>query len=538
MLDVAIVGGGISGLALARRFNQRGGSFEIFEARDRIGGRIYSVPGRSGGGLDLGAGWFWPETQPLAAMLIKELELASYPQHDEGAVLHLREADKRAERIEDQRLYDGARRLHGGMSMLVDAVARDLPSGVVKLKHRLMRLCDRGDYVELTFDVDGSPTDVSAKQVALALPPRLLRETVGFSPPLDEATDRALQRAETWMAAQAKVVIEVAAPFWRARGLSGSAYVTHEQAILGEIFDACDLSTGLVAIGGFLALGPDLRDSFSAGMPILMASQLGAVFGAEVESLTTHYRDWAHEPLTCSAADRKGEPSDQAADVANPMLRRALWDKKLYFAGSETAARNAGYIEGALDASRRVDRALAALALRQAPEGDAADHSYEGLPLNEASLARFGRWVDLQSDAVFEDYRRRLNRALASRQRDSLTQLAILGAMEQIFQQALDILARLPFDLAPVAVERGRIELMPLVQRPFADLMQTIMDDVVAFNQTSCALSNFPDEHRPSREYKAAIMQDIAAAWREFSLSANRLLLQKKSEHQAQEKTI
>lgn len=78
---------------------------------------------------------------------------------------------------------------------------------------------------------------------------------------------------------------------------------------------------------------------------------------------------------------------------------------------------------------------------------------------------------------------------------------------------------------------------MPLVQKPFGDLMQTIMDDVVAFNQTSCALSNFPAEHRPSGEYKTAIMQDIAAAWREFSLSANRLLLQKKAEQQAQEKT-
>ena len=110
--------------------------------------------------------------------------------------------------------------------------------------------------------------------------------------------------------------------------------------------------------------------------------------------------------------------------------------------------------------------------------------------------------------------------------------------MEQIFLQALDLLAKLPFDLTSVAVERGRVELMPLVQKPFGDLMQTIMDDVVAFNQTSCALSNFPEEHRPSREYKAAIMQDIAAAWREFCLSANRLLLQKKSEQQAQEKTI
>jgi monoamine oxidase len=78
---------------------------EIFEARDRIGGRIFTMPGRSGGGLDLGAGWYWPETQPLVAALIEEMGLSSYAQHDEGGVLHLREADKKAERIDDKRLY-------------------------------------------------------------------------------------------------------------------------------------------------------------------------------------------------------------------------------------------------------------------------------------------------------------------------------------------------------------------------------------------------------------------------------------------------
>ena len=65
------------------------------------------------------------------------------------------------------------------------------------------------------------------------------------------------------------------------------------------------------------------------------------------------------------------------------------------------------------------------------------------------------------------------------------------------------------------------------VQQPFGELMQSLMDDVIAFNRTSCALSNFPDEHRLSEEYKQVILRDIAAAWQAFSLAANRLLLAK-----------
>jgi len=69
--------------------------------------------------------------------------------------------------------------------------------------------------------------------------------------------------------------------------------------------------------------------------------------------------------------------------------------------------------------------------------------------------------------------------------------------------------------------------MMPDVQAPFRDFMQSLVDDVIAFNRTSCALSNFPDEHHPSKEYMQTILRDIAAAWQEFSLAANRVLLSK-----------
>ena len=535
MLDVAIVGAGLSGLALARKLHQRDRDFAVFEARERLGGRILSVQRGVAGGLDLGAGWFWPETQPLISSLIKELDLPHYPQHDDGVVLHLRDADKRAEQIEDKRLYEGARRLRGGMGALVQAIAAELPAAAMRLRHALSSLRDCGDHIQLGFIVDGRPLEISARRVILALPPRLLRETISFTPPLDEATDLAMLGAETWMAAQAKVAMEYSTPFWRDQGLSGSAFVTHEQATIGEIFDACDPDAKLVALGGFLAFDAQLREQFAVGLPMLLSSQISAVFGRDVEPSQIHLQDWATEAHTCSAADRSGREADSTGDVASPMLRRSLWDKKLYLGGSETAARNAGYLEGALDAARRVERALAALDTRKQQASASAVDPYADLPVNEASLARYSAWVDAQADAVVEDYRRRLNRALAAQQRENLTQVAVLGAMENVFQQALKLLESLPFEMESVAVERGRASLTPALQKPFGDLMQTVIDDVIAFNQTSCALSNFPGEHHLSKDYIQVIMQDIAAAWREFSLSANRLLLEKKSRQHMQE---
>jgi monoamine oxidase len=532
MLDVAIIGGGLCGLALARKLHKRGRRVELFEARDRLGGRIFTVAAGDSGGLDLGPTWFWPKTQPLISHLVKELGLRDFAQHDEGAVLHLREAEKSAERISDKQLYDDARRLHGGMATLVETLAAAAPPDTVHLGHELVSLRDCGDHVMLAFKTGEEPLEIAASRVVLAAPPRLMRETVSFTPALDEATDQAMLGAETWMATQAKVALEYGEAFWREQNLSGSAFVTHEQAVIGEIFDACDLAAGLHALAGFLALDAELRDAFGVGLPMLLESQICNVFGRNVEPLRMHYQDWAKERLTCSAADRAQHGGDGSGDVANPLLRRVMWDKKLYLGGSETAARNAGYLEGALDAARRIERALVSLEAKKATSDDGL---FDNMPVNEASLARFAAWVDARTDEVFENYRRRLNRALASQERDNLTQVAVIGAIEEVFQQALRQLATLPFEMDNVAIERGRAALTPRIQEPFGDLLQSIMDDVVAFNQTSCALSNFPGEHNLSQDYVRAIMRDIAAAWREFSLMANGLLLAKRRDGQRRE---
>ena len=56
-VETAIIGGGAAGLAAARRLHDAGVRCLIVEARQRLGGRAYTLTDPSGFAIDLGCGW-------------------------------------------------------------------------------------------------------------------------------------------------------------------------------------------------------------------------------------------------------------------------------------------------------------------------------------------------------------------------------------------------------------------------------------------------------------------------------------------------
>merc|ERR1711931_370690 len=65
MVDVIIIGAGLTGLTLANLLIQDGRSVVVLEARDRIGGRIHTHKTSDGAEVEMGATWYFPHFSNL-----------------------------------------------------------------------------------------------------------------------------------------------------------------------------------------------------------------------------------------------------------------------------------------------------------------------------------------------------------------------------------------------------------------------------------------------------------------------------------------
>lgn len=336
--EIAIIGGGLAGLALAQHLHHAGRSFHLFEARDRFGGRVKTIE-FDGGHFDLGPSWFWPG-QPRMARLVEQFELRVFDQYAMGDIAFETRFGT-VQRNVGFASMQGSWRIRGGMRALVDVVVAGIPDDRLSLGKKLVSATKED---ALVF-ADG--TRCLAEQIVLALPPRMTAE-LSLSPVLTSHQLKTLQAIPTWMAGQAKFVAVYEHAFWRDAGFSGDA--TSQLGPLSEIHDASPENGAPGALFGFVGVPPTNRRGRDADIKKSALVQLARIFGPGAETpLSIFYQDWAERVETATQSDLQPMTHHPAYGLQEEL--RTLWQGKLHLCSTETASDMGGYLEGALCAA-------------------------------------------------------------------------------------------------------------------------------------------------------------------------------------------
>lgn len=438
--DCVIIGAGLSGLSAAHKLAQAGRSVCVLEARERVGGRSWTVTANNGLAVDVGGQWVGP-TQHRVLALIDELGLQTYPQYSAGkklqqihgqlkaykgtipalpafALLEMQwriwQLDARARRLPaaapwsakqaqawdqlslqqwlDEAVLSGA--IRALLTQACHAVFATEPSDISYLQF-LAYLRSAGGLMPL-LEIDGGAQQTriagGAQQLSTGLTERItvlggevrlntpvnsIREADGglqincggqyhsaaqvivAMSPADrlgiDLSDSAAASAQPLgeqmpMGSVIKCIAIYEAPFWRDAGWSGE-YIG-DGAPLRMCFDGSppDLSCG-VLVGFILA---DAVAHWSAAVPAqrgaAVCAQLSQLFGPRAQAPLQYLdQDWSQERWTQGCYVGLFAPGQM--QTLGPQLRPPAG--RIHWAGTETATRWNGYLDGAIEAGER-----------------------------------------------------------------------------------------------------------------------------------------------------------------------------------------
>ena len=145
---------------------------------------------------------------------------------------------------------------------------------------------------------------------------------------------------------------------------------------------------------------------------------------------------------------------------------------------------------------------------------------------NADSIAQFCRYITERKPVLKKHYEQLLAQDLSRQQWDGCFQRNVLTVLEQVYDEALAYLKTLPFYSTASRVNRGLSDLSKQALTAFDGFVDEFLLFVVNKHRTSCALSNFPGEHKPDKTYINEVMREIAGLWQNFAVDVNTYFLE------------
>lgn len=339
---ILIVGAGLSGLLTAYRLKKAGKEIKIIEARDRVGGRIHTLLSNAKTPVEMGATWLW-KTNPSLIDLLKELKISVFEQFMEGQAYVQYFSNSPAQPI-DIPQQETSYRVVGGSSVLINTLAESLTKDELKLSEVVQSIVQQNDTLKVITD----SSEYITEKVILALPPRLITQSIIFEPALPNELLDVAEKTHTWMEDSIKVALTFKAPFWRNRNLAGTIF--SNVGPVTEFYDHTNSEETTFALCGFMnnAYQPLSRDERKKKV----VDQMVQIFGEEASDYLSYEETvWGDEIFTRGSNPISLFPHQ---NNGHSIFQQSFYDGRLFFSNAETSLQTPGYMDGAVFAAEKM----------------------------------------------------------------------------------------------------------------------------------------------------------------------------------------
>ncbi|SMO68128.1 flavin monoamine oxidase family protein [Gracilimonas mengyeensis] len=341
--NIVIIGGGFSGLLIAHLLQKQGFTPKILEARSRLGGRIHTLRSNDEPPLEMGATWLGKKHHHLLDLL-DDLGIDIYQQYmgDKGYYEPMSVSPPQLVDLPPNE--EPSYRIAGGTDNLIQRLESFIDQEKIHLRQTVQTIRKTDAKLEIETESNLFKADVAIS----TLPPKLLVDSIDFSPSLPEKLTNIASKTHTWMAESIKVALTFEEPFWRSPDSSGTIFSN-----VGPVSEMYDHSTeNQYALKGFMnnayhAVSREERKQ-------LVIEQLRRFYGGKIDSLQS-YRElvWQKEPFSYSNYEQPIIPHQHNG---HEIFQKAFLDQRLLIAGSETATEFPGYMDGVVESARRTVR--------------------------------------------------------------------------------------------------------------------------------------------------------------------------------------
>lgn len=139
------------------------------------------------------------------------------------------------------------------------------------------------------------------------------------------------------------------------------------------------------------------------------------------------------------------------------------------------------------------------------------------------TLAGFYRYVNELKQTAKRQYDRNINKDLSRQNWKNLFKRNVTAVLHHVYEASLVQLGTLHFRTEKTESENGFSPIVVQALKPFDGVVDDVIQYALKKHRTSCALSNFPDEHNPSEDYIAEVIQQTGRDWQAFASQVNAL---------------